>query len=114
MKIYAEFFNLSFETKAISDIWDKSVMLMSVTDKTNNTLLGYLLLDLYPRANKYSHACQTSILPTLTGGGPALGMIIANFPPSMPNKPSLLKRSDVETFFHEFGHALHSLLSKPS
>ena len=112
MKIYAQFFNLAFETKPITGLWDKSVMLMSVTDKTNGTLLGYLLLDLFPRANKYNHACQTSIIPTLFDGGPGLGMIIANFPPSTPQKPSLLKRDDVECFFHEFGHAIHSLLSK--
>ena len=112
IKIYSQFFNVSFETKAIRGLWDKNVTLMSVTDKTSNALLGYLILDLFPRENKYNGACCASILPALTGGGPALGMIIANFPPSMPNNPSLLKRSDVETFFHEFGHALHSLLSK--
>ena len=48
MKIYAQFFNLSFETTPISGLWDKNVMLMSVTDKTTKKLLGYLLLDLYP------------------------------------------------------------------
>ena len=112
MKIYAQFFNLSFETKPITGLWDKNVMLMSVTDKTNETLLGYLLLDLYPRANKFNHFCQTDIIPAIHKGGPSLGMIIANFPPSMPGKPSLLKRDDVECFFHEFGHALHSLLSR--
>ena len=112
MKIYAQFFNLSFETTPIRGLWDKNVMLMSVTDNTNKTLLGYLLLDLYPRANKYNHACQTSIIPSLSAGDPAFGMIIANFPPSTQGKPSLLKRDDVETFFHEFGHALHSLLSQ--
>jgi len=112
MDIYAQFFNLTFETTPISGLWDKHVMLMSVIDNTNKSLLGYLLLDLYPRPNKYNHACQTTIIPSLKNGNPSLGMIIANFPPSTANKPSLLKRSDVECFFHEFGHALHSLLSK--
>lgn len=112
MKIYAQFFNLSFKTEPISGLWDKNVKLMSVTDTTNNSMLGYLLLDLYPRANKFNHACAICILPSLLKGTPALSMIIANFPPSTPQKPSLLKRDDVECFFHEFGHALHSLLSK--
>lgn len=112
MNIYAQFFNLSFETKPMAGLWDKHVMVMSVKDREMGTLLGYLLLDLYPRANKYNHACQMSIIPSLLNGGPSFGMIIANFPPSTPIKPSLLKRDDVECFFHEFGHALHSLLSK--
>jgi thimet oligopeptidase len=35
---------------------------------------------------------------------------MANFPQSSATKPSLLKHSDVTTFFHEFGHAIHALL----
>ncbi|MCX5925400.1 MAG: M3 family metallopeptidase, partial [Candidatus Dependentiae bacterium] len=34
---------------------------------------------------------------------------MANFPKSTASKPALLKRQDVSTFFHEFGHALHAL-----
>ena len=112
MNIYAQFFNLSLETTPINGLWDKDVMLMTVRKKTTNHLLGYLLLDLYPRANKYNHACQTSIIPSILNGGPSLGLIIANFPPSTATKPSLLKRNDVECFFHEFGHAIHSILNK--
>jgi thimet oligopeptidase len=110
--IYARFFNLTFKTIPISNLWDNNVMLMGVIDNHKQLLLGYLLLDLYPRQHKYSHACQTIIIPSLKHGNPSLGMIIANFPPSTSHKPSLLKRSDVECFFHEFGHALHSLLSR--
>lgn len=110
--IYAQFFNLSFKTTPISGLWDKNIMLMSVHDRTTEKLIGYLLLDLYPRANKYNHACQTTIIPSISQDNPSLGMIIANFTPSTPSKPSLLKRDDVECFFHEFGHAIHSLLSK--
>lgn len=112
MDIYARFFNLTFETTPIKGLWDNNVMLMSVIDNTNKSLLGYVLLDLYPRPNKYNHACQTTIIPPLKKGNPSLSMIIANFPPSTAHKPSLLKRRDVECFFHEFGHTLHSLLSK--
>jgi len=37
--------------------------------------------------------------------------MIANFPKSSAEKPALYKHDDVETFFHEFGHAIHELLS---
>lgn len=40
-----------------------------------------------------------------------MGVMIANFPKSSSEKPALFKLSDVEVFFHEFGHAVHGLLS---
>jgi thimet oligopeptidase len=38
--------------------------------------------------------------------------LICNFPPPEENKPSLLAHRDVETLFHEFGHALHSIMTR--
>ena len=40
---------------------------------------------------------------------PAVSIVIANFPKSSGEKPALLLRNDVNTFFHEFGHAVHAL-----
>ena len=36
-------------------------------------------------------------------------MVMANFTKATATKPSLLKRDEVKTFFHEFGHALHAI-----
>jgi thimet oligopeptidase len=80
----------------------------------NKTLLGTLLLDLYPRQGKYTHACQMTIIPTFMKNDeqqhPGLAVVLANFPAPSSEKPALLKLGDVRTFFHEFGHALHALL----
>ncbi|HCW93887.1 MAG TPA: peptidase M3 [Flexistipes sinusarabici] len=52
---------------------------------------------------KYTNSAGEKILPK--------AFIVANFPPSTETNPSLLRHRDVETLFHEMGHALHHLLS---
>ena len=43
---------------------------------------------------------------------PGVVIVIANFPKATSDRPALLKHNDVETFFHEFGHAMHGLLGR--
>jgi len=109
--IYQQFFGLIFKELPLSGLWDNELKLLEVYK--DKTLLGYLILDLYPRENKRAGAFNATIIPTLrTKEGtvkPALSLVVANFPKSTATKPSLLLRSDVSTFFHEFGHALHAL-----
>jgi thimet oligopeptidase len=115
LAIYEAFFSLTFEEIPIGKLWSNDVRLLQVYDEKLD-LLGYILLDLYPRANKYSHACNLTLVPAVYDkeGKPniALTVIVANFPKPTDTKPSLLNRSDVRTFFHEFGHALHGLLGR--
>lgn len=114
LDIYQQFLDLEFEHIHISGMWDEDVQLIAVYTKGEKQIIGYLLLDLYPRPDKFSHACQSTIVPAVKGThgelSPAVVIVIANFPKSTQKKPSLLRRSDVSTFFHEFGHALHALL----
>lgn len=116
LSIYERFFSLRFEQKPISGLWHNEVTLLEVYDQPTDTLLGYFLLDLYPRPFKYTHACHATIIPaTFDGKGnanKALSIVIANFPRAVGDKPALLERKYVETFFHEFGHALHALLGR--
>ncbi len=115
LDIYQKFFSLEFKEIPMTNIWDKEVKLIEVWRNYDNqkTLYGYLFLDLYPRPNKFTHACQMTVIPVTKKGStiqPGVAVVLANFPKSTATKPSLLKRSDVKTFFHEFGHALHALL----
>lgn len=116
LDIYQQFFSLTFKDEKAPNAWHEDVRIISVYDATNNKLLGYLFLDMHPRDNKYSHACHITLIPSTydAQGEPILetSLVIANFPKSTASKPSLLKRSDVKTFFHEFGHALHALLGR--
>lgn len=117
LDIYQQFFSLRFEKKQITGLWHEEVSLLEVYDAQKNTLLGYFLMDLFPRPFKYTHACHSTIIPATFDAqahpNVALSIVIANFPRSTGgDKPALLQRRDVETFFHEFGHALHALLGR--
>jgi thimet oligopeptidase len=113
LDIYHQFFSIDFERIADSTgLWHEDVIPVRVLKE--DKLLGTLLLDLHPRANKYSHAAHTTIVPaTYKSNGtliPDVSIVIANFSKPTATQPSLLKRSEVQTFFHEFGHALHAIL----
>lgn len=114
LDIYRQFLSVEFREQPINGLWHDEVRVVKVMDRSGDILYGYLLLDLYPRDNKYSHAAHAGITPAiaLPDGTrlPAVSVVMANFPKPTKDKPSLLMRSDVSTFFHEFGHALHALL----
>ncbi|MFA6066286.1 MAG: M3 family metallopeptidase [Candidatus Babeliaceae bacterium] len=115
LTIYEQFLSVTFEQVAIDSnaFWHPDVRLVAVYTQQRE-LIGYLLLDLHPRDNKYSHACEITVAPAYTTGNnelvPAVAVVLANFPKSTATHPALLRRGDVVTFFHEFGHALHALL----
>lgn len=119
-KIYQEFLGLRFEVSKPKGTWHQDVQLITVYDANGSEPRGYIFLDLYPRANKYSHACNAGVTHTISfvdDSGVAhttksMSVVIANFPKPTADRPSLLKHGDVVTFFHEFGHAMHHLLGR--
>ncbi|MBD3231146.1 hypothetical protein GF322_00635 [Candidatus Dependentiae bacterium] len=118
-EIYQKFLNLKFKfVENVEGLWHEDVKVVEVYDHEDEKR-GFLFLDLYPRDNKYSHACMASIVETIKRKKnegfkkiPAVIVLIANFPKATKDKPALLKHNDVETFFHEFGHAMHGLLGR--
>jgi thimet oligopeptidase len=110
--IYQNLFSIQFKKVTIEKLWDEHVEAIQVYSK-HDKLLGTLLIDLFPRVGKYSHACHIDVVQaccTNTVRQQGLSVVLANFSPATSERPSLLKLSEVRTFFHEFGHALHSLL----
>lgn len=114
LDIYRQFLSIEFEETSAHGLWHEDVTAIRVFNKEKNALLGTLILDLFPRPNKYSHAAHTTIIPAtykLDGTRiPDVSIVMANFTKHTATKPSLLKRDEVKTFFHEFGHALHAIL----
>lgn len=116
LKIYEQFFNLRFKEINSAGFWHEDVKLVQVFDGKDQ-LLGHIFLDLHPRPNKFTHACCIGISPVVIENEhivPGATLVITNFPKGTSHKPALLKRTDVRTFFHEFGHALHWILGKTS
>lgn len=114
--IYELLLSLKFEEVEKPALWHPEARLFKVIDSETKELLGYFLMDLFPREGKYSHFCN---MPLQAGclkqdGSRQLSVVavICNFPKPTADKPSLLTHSDVETFFHEFGHTMHHVCSK--
>lgn len=81
--------------------------------EADGTVVGVLMIDLYVRPSKSGGAWMTSYRDQKKVNGKRVIPIISivcNFPKPLDG-PSLLNFDEVETFFHEFGHALHGLLS---
>ena len=113
LDIYQKFFNLEFKEIQTGGFWHQDVKIVEVFKDKH--LISYLILDLHPRDNKYSHACDQPIIPAVKKDNkicPSVSLVIANFPKSTPNSPALLTYKDVTTFFHEFGHAMHDTLGR--
>ncbi len=114
LDIYRIFLNVEFVEVPISDMWHGDVRLIKVYNADKSQLYGYLFMDLYPRPDKYSHAAHAGLIPSmkLADGTrlPGVSVLMANFTKPTKSRPSLLKRDEVKTFFHEFGHAMHSIL----
>ena len=121
LSLYQDFLGLEF--KEIEPVWKwhEDVKLIQIFDRKTDKIRGYLFLDLYPRPDKYTHACyQWLVVPQMRKNSandiceniPSVGVMIANFPRASDGHPALFKHSDVKTFFHEFGHAMHDCLSR--
>lgn len=115
LEIYQEILGFRFEEVEKPYVWHEDVQLFSVCDKDSNDFIGHFYLDLYPRDGKYTHAAAFPLQPTgIKSDGsrqhPAAAMV-ANFSKPGKDRPSLLKHSEVVTYFHEFGHIMHNICS---
>ena len=79
----------------------------SEIDENGTEIMSYLMLDLYPRKGKYSHAAAFNLSEN---GTRSIGLV-CNFPAPSADVPSLLSLNEVETLYHEFGHATHFMLA---
>jgi thimet oligopeptidase len=113
---YQRIFGLKFEKVEPPYKWVGDLQLYAVRDAKTGEPMGFFYLDLFPRAGKYNHFAMFPIvdgklLPDGTYQRPVMSMI-CNFPAPTAEHPSLMSHDDVETIFHEFGHAMHGVLTR--
>jgi Zn-dependent oligopeptidase len=118
LDVYSTLLGVIFRRVVGAPVWAPQVDLYEVSDKTTKQVIGYFYADLIPREGKFGHAAAMSLITgrELNSGDksyqkPIVAMV-ANFSPAAPGKPVLLTHNEVETFFHEFGHIVHFVLTK--
>ena len=108
-----ELFNYEFSkiTDGSVPVFHPDVEVYEVTQKETGNIVGLWYLDPYARQGKRSGAWATTYRSKtkLAGNQPVLASNNSNFIKPAPGEPVLVSWDDAETFFHEFGHALHFL-----
>jgi peptidyl-dipeptidase Dcp len=105
-------FGLSFVPRTDVPVWHPDVRVWAVRDHDDRQI-GLFFGDYFARASKQSGAWMTSLRDQekLAGDIEPLIVNVCNFAKAADGEPTLLSFDDARTLFHEFGHALHGLLS---
>ena len=108
-------YGITFRLQPEIEVYHPDVEAYEVFD-ADGSFLAVLYADFFPRASKQSGAWMTDFSKQFvdeagTDHRPHVS-IVMNLTKPTEDKPSLLTLSEVETFLHEFGHALHSIFSK--
>ena len=106
-------FGLQFQERSDIPKYHEDVTVFEVKE-ADGTHVGILYVDYFPRASKRGGAWMGELRQQSKVGGADIRPVIynvGNFSKPTADKPSLLSFDEVNTLFHEFGHALHGLLS---
>jgi peptidyl-dipeptidase Dcp len=106
-------YGITFQENKDIPVYHADVKAYEVYDK-DNTFLAVLYTDFHPRASKRSGAWMTSYKEQWTdekGNSRPHISVTMNFTKPSEEKPALLTFGEVNTFLHEFGHALHGMFA---
>ncbi|WP_337757344.1 M3 family metallopeptidase, partial [Alistipes sp.] len=107
-------YGLNFTPNDKVAVYHPDVTAYDVTD-ADGRFMAVLYLDFFPRESKRSGAWMTEFRGTKTEDGAEtrpLVSLVMNFTKPTETAPSLLTFDELETFLHEFGHALHGMLGE--
>ena len=107
-------YGIEFKERKNIPLYHPDVKAYEVVEETTGRFMAYFYADFFPRASKRGGAWMTNFLEQGTWNGKICRphvSIVCNFTKPTATQPSLLTHGEVKTLFHEFGHALHSILS---
>ena len=104
-EVASRLYGVRFEPAKDAKKWHKDVEVYDMFEGDKHVSRFYL--DTHPRANKYNHAAMFPMAVGIEGHQLPVGALVTNF----PEAGSLMEYDDVTTFFHEFGHLMHHMLS---
>ena len=104
-------FGIAFTERPDLPVYHPDVRVYEVTEKDGGRHVGLFLHDNFARSSKRSGAWMSSYRDQESFDG-EVAPIIVNNNNFAKGEPTLLSFDDAETLFHEFGHALHGLLSR--
>ena len=106
--LYGRLYGLRFAEDRSIPVYHTDVKVYRVSDGSRE--MGILYLDMFPRESKRSGAWMTEFRGQHGEVRPQI-QVVCNFSKPTADAPSLLRFSEVETFMHEMGHAMHGMLS---
>ncbi len=109
LDVSGRLFGVTFTQVKDASVWHPSVECWEMFE--GRKLIGRFYLDMHPRENKYNHAAQFDIRTGVAGRQIPEAALICNLPGGEAGDPGLCEYNDVNTFFHEFGHLLHTLFA---
>jgi thimet oligopeptidase len=106
METTAALFSIRYQPVESAATWHPEVETYDVYDLDGaGAKLGRIHLDMHPREGKYKHAAEFGLTIGRLDHALPEAVLVCNF----PRPGGLLQHSEVETFFHEFGHLLHEI-----
>jgi thimet oligopeptidase len=114
--VYQRIFGVQIREIDAPSRYVEDLKLYAVIDAQSGASLGLLYMDMFPRPGKFNHFANFSLIDgkRLEDGRyqrPTTSLL-CNFPTASKDHPSLLTHQHVTTIFHEFGHAMHAILTQ--
>ncbi len=108
METSGRLYGITFRRADVA-VWHEDVIAFDVVEE--GEVIARLFLDMHPRADKFKHAAMFDLVSGRDGERVPQACLVCNFPQPTATDPALMEPRDVTTYFHEFGHLLHHLLS---
>lgn len=116
--LFNRLYDIELEVQSTTDeyVWVDDVVKVGVVDRQNGLLLGHIYCDLFERENKIGQDCHFTVRGgcELTAGEYQTPIVVLslNFPLHSFSEPYFLTPHQVDNLFHEFGHAMHSMIAR--